>query len=796
MFPGSRPIHRPRSLLYHQGIPPPESPLPASPLPAGYVPPRQAAQPPAQPPPRTRAQRRGRRKKGGCVWGCLSVALVLILAAGGLFLWRRLPLRSDALVLGKRQSVLTDDISPSGGALTVEQPGSAVNGLRITVPPGAYRDNRTFVVSVLPIEGHKLGPDFDPATPLIRIENGHAFSAQPMVVDIPIQIAEDEFALAFFYDRRSGKLEGIPTTALSRDRITVLTHHFSDLVVSRVKRARLEGLTVETGFLPGVDDWQFVNHGSYIAPGGHCAGQSLSAMWYYYEKRLAAGERPLYGRFDNNNYGFGTIDFQWDDSWGYRLASTVQKEQWDAGRGVLSYWGAISDSLTWYSFAYAMHLTGEPQYVSIGRYEADQQGKQVRRGHALIVYRIEGDTLWVADPNYPGQADRTIRFEKGGFLPYTSGESAAAIAANGARQYPEIRYMAKSALVNWSAIGAEYERMLKGEAGKAYFPAHIISYASGVDPTTGAWIWTELPDIVELDEDMTAKLGEPYRGKLVVGIGMNQAFAAAWFDGTTRREVVQSNAQHKATLEIPLTPGVLDLGIEIDNVKDGKDYFTDFKRAKVFYERPDLTGTWQGVYRIEESLNAQRYVEDGLAQVLLWTGLAEDEAEARQTAAEAIVQDPNLHRDRALQVELEAIDPDKGDRYRTHIWLEGDPGEVGEYSGEATLKEGVLTFDDQGRRWHDLYLYRGGLGQGRSGGHVLGHGLEGGQGCAVRFLGAGPAGALGQKPGFCEKTRFLCPSLLCKQGIDALFLVPQRAAALGLFQLFRVLADDVQQPGL
>ena len=94
-------------------------------------------------------------------------------------------------------------------------------------------------------------------------------------------------------------------------------------------------------------------------------------------------------------------------------------------------------------------------------------------------------------------------------------------------------------------------------------------------------------------------------------------------------------------------------------------------------------------------MNARRYVEDGLVRVLLWTGLAEDEAEAREIAAETIVEDPNLYRDRALRVELEAVDPEKGDRYRTHIWLEGDPGEISEYSGEATFQEGVLTFDLQ-----------------------------------------------------------------------------------------------------
>jgi hypothetical protein len=40
-------------------------------------------------------------------------------------------------------------------------------------------------------------------------------------------------------------------------------------------------------------------------------------------------------------------------------------------------------------------------------------------------------------------------------------------------------------------------------------------------------------------------------------------------------------------------------------------------------------------------------------------------------------------------VSWEAVDPDKGDRYRMHISLEGDPGEVSAYSGEATFQEAI-----------------------------------------------------------------------------------------------------------
>ena len=39
----------------------------------------------------------------------------------------------------------------------------------------------------------------------------------------------------------------------------MLTQHFSDIVVSKIKRPRLDGSAVDTGFLPGIDDWQFVS---------------------------------------------------------------------------------------------------------------------------------------------------------------------------------------------------------------------------------------------------------------------------------------------------------------------------------------------------------------------------------------------------------------------------------------------------------------------------------------------------------------------------------------------------------
>jgi hypothetical protein len=76
---------------------------------------------------------------------------------------------------------------------------------------------------------------------------------------------------------------------------------------------------VDTAFQPGVDDWQFPNHGSIVAPGGHCAGQSIAAMWYYDQQRLAAKAPTLYGLYDNNARARGTPQLWQDDAWDHRL---------------------------------------------------------------------------------------------------------------------------------------------------------------------------------------------------------------------------------------------------------------------------------------------------------------------------------------------------------------------------------------------------------------------------------------------------------------------------------------------
>ena len=271
--------------------------------------------------------------------------------------------------------------------------------------------------------------------------------------------------MAFYYDDKKGTLEGIPAVAETENSITLVTRHFSDIVAGSIDEAALADAEVDTGFFPGVDDWQFTNYGSYIAPGGHCAGQSISALWYYTEMK-SAGEPSLYGRFDE-----GTRDFWYDDADAYRFASTIQRDiDWDAWAARYEAVKAKYQSnkrLAWNQFIYAMLLTGQPQFVGI-------KNTQVGGGHAMIVYGASGGALDIADPNYPDNHERSIWFDDGEFEPYESGANAQAILDGHSKEYDLILYMGASSLIDYDTIASRWAEMEDGTIGNDRFPSYTI----------------------------------------------------------------------------------------------------------------------------------------------------------------------------------------------------------------------------------------------------------------------------------------------------------------------------------
>jgi hypothetical protein len=319
------------------------------------------------------------------------------------------------LTLGGSSAVGAIPLDAGGASPTISAPGQPWDGLEIDVPTGDWTGS-TLQVTAQPITDSSFGELVTPISPLYTISGADGVAPMPVTLKVPATIPADSFAMGFFYDA-SGRLEGMPLLAEDGTSVTVASEHFSSVFLSMLGLDLLP-TTIDSGFRPGVDDWQFTNYGSYLTPNGECAGQVLTEAWYYTERRLKGGDLPLYGRYDNNG-GVPTPELWQDDSNGYRLASVAQS-QYSATHNAIkslsfSLRGKDFDALQYEAFRYAIAITGEPQLVSI----SDAQDKN---GHEILAYRVAPAAIFVADPNYPA-ARRLIPFDpaSGKFGTYFSG---------------------------------------------------------------------------------------------------------------------------------------------------------------------------------------------------------------------------------------------------------------------------------------------------------------------------------------------------------------------------------------
>ena len=395
--------------------------------------------------------------------------------------------RKGSITTGAKVEIVSQPIAASGGMISVSKPGDPLDGFVLDVPAKAYTTTSNFKVSYAPITNQTFGSNINPITPMITIDNGGVKSTELLYVRIPAKIPADQFAMAFIYDAKTKQLEGVPMVAADADSVTITTTHFCDLFLSMISKVLLK-TEIDSGFKAGIDDWQFPNFGSYIAPGGHCAGQAISAMWYYCTKP-DGGDAHLFGRYDNNGDKPATPDMWQDDSSGYRFASVIQSISWDDK--ALDFWRNIqgkqeifdnndhkwklvdvplglSDEMTRDLFAYSMQATGEPQYVNI---RSNSGG-----GHVMVVYKIKDGQLFVADPNYPGNTERRIEISNGKFIPYNSGATTDDIANGKGKAYEKIMYYAKTTIISWDTIASYWAQLKNKTIGDGTFPAYQLLY--------------------------------------------------------------------------------------------------------------------------------------------------------------------------------------------------------------------------------------------------------------------------------------------------------------------------------
>jgi hypothetical protein len=495
-------------------------------------------------------------------------------------------------------------IGAGGGTLLVSQPGTAVDGLRIGVPAGSYTAAQTFTVSYAPIESHKFGQYFNPVSPMITIACDGGYASQIMEVTVPVNVPEGHIPIGFFLDKSTGKLEGIPFSAITKDSITLTTRHFlsgdrlrteasalksgssvknsgASIIVSSIAESVLNAQPViASGFKPGTDDWEFTNYGSYIAPGGHCAGQNIAAMWYYFEKKATEGS--LFNKFSDN-----TALWQ-DNALGYRFCSVVHADLvWDGK--VSSFFNNYIDRnqdldrLKFLTIAGTMLATGEPQGIGIYlQTGTDAAGSPVYAGHDLICYQVSvsAGKLFISDPNTPA-AGQVIEMVNDKFKPYDAklnGNSVSLV-------FPFVTYYAKTAYIEWDKIGKRYAEILNQSIGNVepnIFPPWSI-WVKGVEDR-------ELRDGMSIDNNKLRCVVECPTAERYFLVGGKRLI---WHDEYDQDGGILSTDEGAGSGSLYLKPGLNTIGFYIHAEKNGEldgnghqsQLYIDFKWFNVYYSK-------------------------------------------------------------------------------------------------------------------------------------------------------------------------------------------------------------------
>ncbi|HOF87291.1 MAG TPA: hypothetical protein PLZ36_04170 [Armatimonadota bacterium] len=383
-----------------------------------------------------------------------------------------------ALALGQSATLIRDArITPDGGTVRVAQPGHALDGLTLTIGTFAYQAGTSVTLRAAAITGHSFGALLRPVTPLITLENdGQPIESGVMHLRIPVTTGDGEAPMALAYDARRGAVEVLSPLAVTDTSLTVGVTRLAPpvnlaapggtagglaLFVAAVRESALPTVA-DSGLRPAAHGWQFPNVGSFITPGGQCLGWSCTALYHYLTRR---GTSPiLYGRYDNSAGGFPTPQCWQDDADAYRLAVAAQHAEdgvWWTYLQALPASTPRLDRLQALACRLAIHLTGEPQLVSL----FNPGG----RAHVTVAYRVAGDEIALADPEYPADDTRRLTVGDNGFGHYEA--------------YYMLHYLSRSTAIRWEEIAELWGRFDGGQLGSDLFPRTRLEWRDG----PGAW---------------------------------------------------------------------------------------------------------------------------------------------------------------------------------------------------------------------------------------------------------------------------------------------------------------------
>jgi len=498
---------------------------------------------------------------------------------------------------GSSIKVVNSTITTSGGTVKVSQTGSPLNGLELVIPPSSFSSDQNIEIACSEIQSHDLGEFFNPVTPLISITTEELYSNHPMELKIPVSLEDGQFGVAYLFNPDDGELEALPTISEGDGYLTVSSMHFSSeattlksgsegntdhdyrIVVGSASKAAISAQSeIRSGFEPGIDDWEFVNYGSYLAREGHCAGQSATAIWYYVRNKKSMGS--LFHKYDRN-ISEARPDTRWmDNPRGYRFSSVIQSEMYFDNWIETIKKQMEKPELFWRNLAQAMRIKNRPQLLFICN-------SAEKKGHAVICYKIDlaNKRVYVADPNYPGNQSKSFGYTDHWTGPYSS------------------QYMAGLPDVSFDLIGAVQisqfipvrrinERWKEFEAntiGNDLFPAYHLHLGTPAGP--------ELTDGMSVN---SSELKVVSRSDQCEGfIGGTDKLQPLSIYSKTGDLLYQYNPADLGVGTCKVEPGENEVGILINGLNSKSNmYFVDFKWIKINCTKIELSFSPSLIYTV------------------------------------------------------------------------------------------------------------------------------------------------------------------------------------------------------
>jgi hypothetical protein len=207
-----------------------------------------------------------------------------------------------------------------------------------------------------------------------------------------------------------------------------------------------------------------------------------------------------------------------------------------------------------------------------------------QKGHAILAYRVAPSAIFVADPNYPAGL-KLVPFDSksGKFGTFLSGVSATEIAKGNATSYVNFVYKAKTALVDWQALSADWAAFDAGTIGDGTFPGYALEALA--KDAQGQDVWVPLVDGYRTaDKQLRVRLRDPQDAddaRMRVYRGTSSTPAGTAIMPASGSSTIATPQQRQVTID--LTDGENPLGFLEEGSKPAWDSwkYVDFVRLTV-----------------------------------------------------------------------------------------------------------------------------------------------------------------------------------------------------------------------